>query len=261
VIKTFAPGLPKGNPEQPAGTSRTAARRIDQPCAGTLHAPWCYYYAGASDLRTAQGGGLTTTVEKPIVFGPGHSLGEMSVQGGPNEGNIVEIGWNVSPSQYGNGDPHLFVFHWLNWVPTCYGCNWVQYSNTYYPNMDLSSFVGHSVYNGYVYYQGNWWGWFNDQWVGYFPGSLWKPPFTTSTQVQWFGEVGTENGVPPRDQMGDGLFPSNPAAAPISTMCDVDAAAWVCFYYDQQSLYQPTPRYYGVLHTGFGAIRYGGPGM
>lgn len=278
VIKGSPPGLPKGNPERPVGTAATSpggrsadslppkAPRIDQPCAGVIYPSEpgeCYYYAGASDLRTAQGGGLTTTIEKPSYNnsgGPGHTLEEMSVQGGSGEGNIVEIGSSVSTDQFGNADPHLFVYHWLAWASTCYSCNWVQWSNTYYPGMDLSSFVGHSVYNGYVYYQGNWWGWFNDQWVGYFPGSLWKGQFTNSTQVQWFGEVATQNGEPPLTQMGDGLFPSNTAAAPMSTLCDVDAAAWVCYYYDQQSLYQTQPKYYGVLHTGFGAIRLGGPG-
>jgi hypothetical protein len=273
VIKNSPPGLPKGNPERPVGAPGTPAaslapgtRRIDAACAGVIYSSdpnECYYYAGASDLRTAQGGGLTTTIEKPAYNnsgGPGHTLEEMSVQGGPGEGNIVEIGSSVSTDQFGNADPHLFVYHWLAWASTCYSCNWVQWSNTYYPGMDLASFAGHSVYNGYVYYQGNWWGWFNDQWVGYFPGSLWKGQFTNSTQVQWFGEVATQNGEPPLTQMGDGLLPGNPAAAPMSTLCDVDAAAWVCYYYDQQSLYQTAPQYYGVLHTGFGAIRLGGPG-
>jgi len=279
VIKHFPPGLPKGNPERPVGTSVTPAggrsagslapgtRRISQACAGVTYPSdpgECFYYAGATDSRTAQGGGLTTTIEKPGYNGsggPGHSLEEMSVQGGQGNGNIVEIGESVSTDQFGDSRPHLFVYHWVNWTGTCYSCNWVQWSNTYYPGMDLSSFVGHSVYNGYVYYQGNWWGWFNDQWVGYFPGSLWpKGQFTNSAQVQWFGEVATQNGEPPLTQMGDGLFPGNAAAAPMSTLCDVNAAAWVCFYYDQQSLYQTQPKYYGVLHTGFGAIRLGGPG-
>ena len=46
----------------------------------------------------------------------------------------------------------------------------------------------------------------------------------------------------------------------MSTLCDVNAAAWRCFYYDQQSLYQTGPKFYTVAHTGFGAIRLGGPG-
>jgi hypothetical protein len=216
---------------------------------------------GGSDTRTAQGGGVTMTVQIPLVYGFDHSLKEIAVQGGPNNGNIVELGWSVSTAQFGDPHPHLFVYHWVNWAPSCYSCNWVQYSNTYYPGMDLSSMVGPLVYNGYVYYQGNWWAWFNDQWVGFFPGSLWSGQFQDSSQVQWFGEVASENGIPPRTQMGDGWFASVPAAAPMDTLCDVDAIAWVCWYYDQQTLYQTAPQYYTVFHTGFGSIRLGGPGQ
>jgi hypothetical protein len=269
VVHPYRRGLPKGYPGQPAGRAGTA--RAVSPraaCNGviypTIDPNECFYYGGASDSRTAQGGGLTTKIEKPKYNGsggPGHSLEEMSVQGGPSNGNIVEIGSSVSTDQFGNSDPHLFVYHWLSWAQTCYSCNWVQWSSTYYPNMDLSAFVGKSVYNGYVYYQGNWWAWFNDQWLGYFSGSLWNGQFTTSSKVQWFGEVATQNGLPPKTQMGDGLFPANPAAAPMSTMCDVDAPAWVCYYYDQQATYQTYPSYYGVLHTAFGAIRLGGSGL
>ena len=203
------------------------------------------------------------TIERPGYVGtggPGHSLEEMSVQGGPGNGNIVEIGSSVSSDQFGDTAPHLFVYHWVNGAQTCYGCDWHQYSNAYYPGMSLAGMVGQSVYNGYVYYQGNWWAWFNNQWVGYFAGSLWSGGFTTSNLIQWFGEVATQNGLPPKTQMGDGLFPSNPAAAPMATLCDVDAKAWVCWYRDQQVTYRTAPQYYDIAHTGFGAIRLGGPG-
>lgn len=266
MVKGLRKGLPKGNPDQArlvVGDHRVLTRHEPQApagpaCDGTFEDGYCYYWAGATDFRTDQGGGHTMTIEEPGVTGAGHSLEEMSVQAGKSDGNIVEIGSVVSS---GNPDPDLFVFHWLNWNPTCYdGCGYQQYSNTYYPGMDLSSLVGQQVYDGYVFYQGNWWAWFNDQWLGYFPGSLWNGQFQTSQQVQWFGEVATNNGVPPLTQMGDGLFAANPPAAPMSTLCDVNVAAWRCFYYDQQSLYQTDPSFYTVAHTGFGAIRLGGPG-
>jgi len=267
VITTSPRGLPKGNPDRPRGVRGDfgvlAGARIDGPadpaCDGVTYPDvpgWCYYYAGASDTRTAQGGGHTMTIERPVLAGGGHSLEEMSVQAGPNNGNIVEIGSSVSS---GN-DPQLFVYHWISWGQTCYSCDFQQWSNTYYPGMDLAALAGQQVYNGYVFYQGNWWAWFNDQWVGYFPGSLWKGQFQTSQKIQWFGEVATQNGVPPLTQMGDGLFASDPVAAPMSTLCDVDAAAWRCFYYDQQSPYQTDTQFYTVAHPGFGAIRLGGPG-
>jgi hypothetical protein len=268
VIKGSPRGLPKGSPDRPGGVrmgSRALAGAGPQgpagpACDGLIYPSepgWCYYYAGASDTRTDQGGGHTMAIEEPVVVGSGHSLEEISVQGGTDNGNIVEIGSSVFA---GDKDPQLFVYHWLSWAQTCYSCNFQQWSNTYYPGMDLSGLAGQQVYNGYVFYQGNWWAWFNDQWVGYFPGSLWKGQFQTSQLVQWFGEVATQNGVPPLTQMGNGLFASNPAAAPMSTLCDVNVAAWRCFYYNQQSPYQTDPQFYTVAHTGFGAIRLGGPG-
>jgi hypothetical protein len=48
----------------------------------------------------------------------------------------------------------------------------------------------------------------------------------------------------------------------METLCDVDAAAWVCFYRDVQSTGATRVNYYDILnHTAFGAVRYGGPGQ
>jgi hypothetical protein len=268
VVKPAVLGIPHSNPDRRRilrGTSAKPMTGTDGTCDGTEEDGACYYWAFASDSRTDQGGGITMTIENPVLGGAdaspsgnGHSLEEMSVQAGTDDGNIVEIGSTVVS---GDNYPQLFVFHWLNWKPTCYdACGWAQYSNTYYPSMDLQSMVGQQVYNGYVYYQGRWWAWFNDQWLGSFPGSIWDGQFQESQQVQWFGEVGTQNNVPPLDQMGDGLFASSPAAAPMSTLCDVNAAAWRCFYYNQQTVSQSDASYYTIQDTSFGAVRLGGPG-
>jgi neprosin-like protein len=127
--------------------------------------------------------------------------------------------------------------------------------------MSLQAFVGREVYIGYVFYQGNWWAWFDNQWLGYFPGSEWGGSYTQSSLIQWFGEVATDNGIPPNVQMGNGLFPTDPSAASMATLCDVDAPAWVCWYRDLQSLGPTYPPYYDIRRTGFGVTRYGGPGL
>jgi hypothetical protein len=231
-------------------------------CAGTAEQNSCYYWASATDLRTDHGGGFTMKIEKPSVaktatLAAGHSLEEMSVQAGSNFGNIIEIGSIVNSDK---ADPELFVFHWINGKPTCYDlCGYHQYSNTYYPDMDLSALVGKSVYSGYVYYKGRWWAWFNGQWLGWFPGSLWKGKFGVSQEIQWFGEVSATR-FPPRTQMGNGRFAGNAAAAPLSTMCDVNVAAWRCYYYNQQRLFASDSKFYTIKATGFGAVRVGGPG-
>jgi hypothetical protein len=189
-------------------------------------------------------------------------LAEIAVQGGANDGDIIELGWNVSTTQYPNANPHLFVFHWLGWSPTCYdGCGWVQYSKTYYPGMDLSGLIGHRAYSGWVFWNGNWWAWFDNQWLGYFPGAIWQSEYRRNGLTQWFGEVASNNGIPPRTQMGNGRFPPDPAAAQMDTLCDVNSSDWICWYRDLQSLKVTVPNYYDIARTGFGATRYGGPGQ
>lgn len=247
-----APPAPPGPPGPPA-------------CAGVASFGSCYYYGSAALTRAADGGGMTMSVDRPAYDnsgGPGHSLNEIAVQGGAGNGNIVELGWLVSSDQNGDDDPHIFVFHWKNWNGTCYnGCGWQQYSSTYYPGQNIKALVGREPYIGYVFYKGNWWAWFDDQWLGYFPGGEWNNTYTKSALLQWFGEVASQNGIPPKTQMGDGVFNPTAKAARMFTLCDVDAKAWVCWIRDQQSVSATVPKYYDIAHTGFGDTRYGGPGQ
>jgi len=244
----------------------------DAPCNGMSYFGGCYYYGSAAETRTADGGGMTYTIEQPVVDNSGdngeHSIGQIAVQGGPANGDDVEMGWSVSPDQFSDTHPHLFVFHWINWDQniSCYAgtapCVWNQYSSTYFPNMDLSKLVGQNVYIGWVHYRSAWWGWFNDQWLGSIPDSEWSGAYTQSQLIQWYGEVESNNGIPPKIQMGNGEFPTKETAATMSTLCDVDAKAWVCFYRDQQSVGATFINYYDIVnHTSFGAVKYGGPGQ
>ncbi len=207
---------------------------------------------------------MTTAVTRPTYVntgGSGHSLNEIAIQAGESNGDIVELGWLVSSDQYGDVDPHIFVFHWIGGVPQCYdGCNWQQYSNTYFPGQNVGSLVGREIYNGYVFYEGNWWAWFDNQWLGYFPGSEWGGKFNKSALIQWFGEVASLNGIPPKTDMGTGVLPPSNQAAHMFTLCDVDANAWVCWYRDQQSLNRTVATDYDIKRVGFGETRYGGPG-
>jgi neprosin-like protein len=240
------------------------ARPAQATCAGIAYFSSCYYYGSSAFARPARGGGMTMQVHHPAYDGSGgagHTLDEISVQGGAAGGNIVELGWNISTSQYSNANPHLFVFHWIGWNPTCYDvCGWQQYSPTYAPGMDINALVGSEVYVGWVYYQGNWWAWFNNQWLGYFPGSRWSGNYTSNAMSQWFGEVSTANGVPPHTDMGSGTFPLSTQAARNATLCDVDPSVWVCFYRDQQATSATAISYYRSIRSGFGQVRYGGPG-
>ena len=247
-------------------SSTPAPKTVDPPgCNGVMWFGSCYYYGSAAIQFNADGAGMTQAIERPAYVntgGGGHTLNEISVQGGAGDGNIVELGWSVSTDQFGDPNPHMFIFHWINWAPTCYNtCGWHQYSATYFPAMDLSALVGQNVYIGYVHVNGAWWAWFNDQWLGYFLDSEWGGAYTTNDLSQHFGEVATANGIPPQTAMGDGQFPASASAASMATLCSVDAAAWVCWYRDNQALGATRPAYYDILRVGYGAVRYGGPGM
>ncbi|WP_072818135.1 neprosin family prolyl endopeptidase [Bradyrhizobium erythrophlei] len=209
---------------------------------------------------------MTTSVNRPRYVetkGQGHSLNEIAVQGGTKADNIAEVGWIVSTDFNGDADPHIFVFHWVDGIGKGYdGYGWVQFSNRYYPTQNISALVGREIYVGYVLYKGNWWAWFDGDWLGYFPESLWGTNFGTATLVQWFGEVATDNGVPPQIEMGDGKLPPPPTAAHMFNVCDVDVTAWTCFVRNDQQISPPAaPKFYSISQTGFGDLRYGGPGQ
>jgi hypothetical protein len=235
-------------------------------CDGVSWFDSCFYYAAASAQVVADGGGMTLQIGGPNVVGTDHSIGEIAVMGTGGAGgtlNDVEMGFSVSPDQWGDNAPHLFVYHWNDGNETCYDtCNWNQYSDTYHPGMDLTPFVGKFVYIGWVQYGQAWWGWFNDQWLGYINNSVFTTPFTNTAQIQWYGEVASNNGTPPLTQMGDGQFPSQSTAAAMTTLCYVHADDWVCYYNDTQSTGATDLNYYSIQnHTSFGALRYGGPGQ
>jgi hypothetical protein len=244
----------------------------DAPCNGIAWFGSCFFYGTASEQRVADGGGMTLQIAAPTVVldggadDGGHSIGEIAVMGAGGAGGTlddVEMGWSVSPYQWGDAHSHLFVYHWDDGAETCYdSCEWNQVSTTYYPGMDLTPLLGQSVYIGWVHYRDAWWGWFNDQWLGYIKDSAFATTFTKTAQIQWYGEVASNNGIPPKTQMGNGEFPLKTTAASMSTLCDVDAKAWVCFYRDLQSTGATHVSYYDIQnHTSFGAVRYGGPGQ
>jgi hypothetical protein len=225
----------------------------------------CYYYGVAAAQRTFDGAGMTFSINRPRYFGSGHTLAELAVMGGEKNGDIVEIGWNVSTHQYeGSADPHLFVFHWQDWQGTCYdGCGWEQVSQKFYPGQDLSALVGKEVSAGFAFHEGNWWAWFADEWIGYFPAEEWEGKYTQAKLVHWFGEVASHNGIPPQMEMGAGVFPTQTEGARLRDLCDWDLATKSCKVTQRFSVLVNPPgakKYYGAKKVGASDVRYGGPG-
>jgi hypothetical protein len=262
--------VPKGNPllgaRVGAASSARSTLSTTPACNGMYLFGTCYFYAAAAYAKVEDGAGMVTMVERPYYDdsgGEGHSLDEVSVLDqttGTN--NVVELGWLVDSQMNGDSNPHLFIFHWIKGVGTCYNaCGWQQLSSTYYPGMSLKSFVGKTIFIGYEHTNGGWWAWMNGQWMGYFPDSVWSSAYTKAALYQWFGEVASKNGVPPKTAMGDGLLPTNSGAATMTDLCDVSDTTGICVAHDLQTLYPATvPAYYNILRTGPGAVRYGGSG-
>ena len=217
---------PKGNPYF-SGTG------VDAP----------YNYAGAwasagGSIPLFDGGGVVTILENPAISTAAsiHSLFEIAVQGGTGNGDIVEIGWR---KRSGDASPRLFVFHWEDWNPGCYnGCGWVQWNPSIVPGMVVNA--GTESYMGWVYYEGNWWAWYANQWVGYFPETLWADGYNKANLVQ--------------------LRATLAAAARFWYPCKVDAAAWVCWIDSTPSLTTLSVPWYTVQNVGGSAHRFGGPG-
>jgi hypothetical protein len=105
---------------RPQGRRNPPPSPPGQPaCDGTWQDGACYYYGSAAFMRSADGGGMTTAIERPPyvdIGGAGHSLNEIAIQAGESNGNMVELGWLVSSEQYGDLDPHIFVYHWIGGV-------------------------------------------------------------------------------------------------------------------------------------------------
>jgi len=59
------------------------------------------------------------------------------------------MGWNLSFKVYGDPDPHIFVYHWIQGQQACYdACGWVQVSSTYFPTQNPGEAAGRRVYIG-----------------------------------------------------------------------------------------------------------------
>lgn len=163
-------------------------------------------------------------VSEEIAYWGEFSLGQVAVvneNGTADEKETIEAGWQDFPAFYGDNYPHLFIYYTTNGY-TEKGDNlggynrdvkgWVQYSRTTFPGMRLTST---STYDGtqaelriiVKYYYGNWWLYANNEWIGYYPGSLFRSDGLRSeaNKVSWYGEVvDADDGYATYTDMGSG---------------------------------------------------------
>ena len=137
----------------------------------------------------------------------------------------VEAGWINYPNQV--SAPHLFTYYTTDgytgngnnvggWNREVRG--WVQYSSTIFPGTyftPLSTIDGpqYEITIEYEYYAGNWWLSVQNQWIGYYPGSLFAISGQNtlaqySNTIFFYGEVYQSEGALTTTDMGSGEFGS-----------------------------------------------------
>jgi hypothetical protein len=165
-----------------------------------------FLYAGGAQTPAggAAGASIRLSQEQPVVAPSDyHSLAELAVESADGR-QVAEVGWTVDPSQFGDGLPHLFVFHWVDGTPTCYdGCGFVQVSPTVQAGQPLTP--GAKATFGLRHRNARWWATYNGEKVGYFPDAAWSGGFTRTSLIQVFGEVAAGS-VAPCTDMGNGVF-------------------------------------------------------
>ncbi|MQA97082.1 MAG: DUF239 domain-containing protein [Streptosporangiales bacterium] len=213
--------------------------------------PVSYTYAYGRQYAVSEGVRAHLSVHRPRVPGPDHhSLTEIAVQSADGR-QAIEVGWTVNRALYGDTQPRLFVYHWVDGEPACYNaCGYVQDHPEVGPGLRLRP--GARKRFAVRYRHGRWLIGYGDVWFGHYPAELWGGRFTRSGLVQWFGEVSGPR--TPCAEMGSGRHARSAAAATVTGIA----------YYSG-----PRPRLtvattgtpgYTVHRTAPDAFRYGGPG-
>lgn len=184
-------------------------------------------YASTSQAVTCYGGEFSCSAFDPYVEHTNEfSLLQVAlVRGSGNSRQTIEAGWQEYKDLYGDWVPHLFIFYTTNNY-TSSGDNkggynrdvdgWVQYSSSIYPG---ATFTPYSIRGGaqyymqfkYQLYKGNWWLAVNNQWIGYYPASLFSTTGLRSKadKIDFYGEIvdaASHAGLTKTD-MGSGYWP------------------------------------------------------
>lgn len=253
-----------GSVPQPQAVAPTSSLKGIAPAAASrgIHPNIAsgFHYVYGFQFATAIGAEGSLSQHQPNLSASDfHTLAEIA--GESSDGRqIVEIGWTVDRGLNGDSSPHLFVFHWINSGATCYnGCGYVQFSSTLFPGMTVANNGTQPLY-AMENFQGNWWLWYNTEWIGYFPGTLWSSAGVTFTQLgltQWFGEVASGGGS--FTQMGNGIFGSNAGSASIVNAALITSTSSATLASASLNATDPSCFNFGGTSPA-SSFRYGGPG-
>jgi hypothetical protein len=207
----------------------------------------------------------------------------------------VEAGWIRFPAKFGDSQPRLFTFfttvgyerygdYIQSWDSDFKG--WVQVDPTIHPGSTFTtiSIEGGNQYDLWLTYQlynGNWWLWVKDRWIGYYPASMFSAGHTAANtladhadQINFYGEIFDSTQVPgiTTTDMGSGEFPEThwqhsayiyligyqPQPSATST-ASVDYDGSASIYMDDPARYRIEP-YFKSGSTWRSYVWVGGPG-
>jgi hypothetical protein len=195
-----------------------------------------HWYVTSDQAVSSIGGSATYSIFDAYVQSSGDfsllqtavTKGNVPIPNNPSQsgGQTLEAGWINYPDQIQS--PHLFTY-----FTTCnYQCSgdnqggwntdqagWVQVNNKYFPGIVFSpdSTIGGTQYEiqlEYQLYQGNWWLYVIDTWIGYYPASLFSAGEANaaatladgSDTIFYYGEVYNSENAETTTDMGSGEF-------------------------------------------------------
>jgi hypothetical protein len=187
----------------------------------------CWAWAGWGARSALLGAAARIQVHAPRTDSTEHSLAEVALRGGADFGDVLEIGWSVSPRRHPDGRPHLLIQRWVH-GEACEGdCGFQPWSSAYASGMDLTPWIGRAIHVGWFFWEERWWAWFEGMWLGWYEATVWDGRFRNASVAQWFGEVffSGEDRMP---AMGSGRFADQPGAARFDDVCDVPLGQLKC---------------------------------
>ncbi|KAF1964314.1 DUF239-domain-containing protein [Bimuria novae-zelandiae CBS 107.79] len=173
------------------------------------------YTESSADFSLLQSAVIKYNVKNPLYNDPNRVCMQ-----------TVEAGWINYPNQV--SAPHLFVYYTTNGYATSAnnqgGWNrdvtgWVQVDSTIYPGVSFTpmSTIGGAQYDmkiQWLLYEGNWWLFVLDRWIGYYPAPLFGANTDAANSLQqgadainYYGEIYDSHAQLTKTDMGSGHFP------------------------------------------------------
>lgn len=272
VVPLFLSGCSQAEPE-PGHLSAQAATPTSGSISTSNPNAANFFYVGSGQQVTADGASGTFSQLKPTLNPKdAHTLAQLAVESLSPSGQAqqtVEAGWTVDRALNGDDDPHLFVDYKVNGTYGCYNlrpCGLAQKTvfvsttanPSHWPGAKVTVDKTPSPTHQFAirFFNGGWWVWYETEWIGYYPATVWGNTFSQGNYFDWYGEVATSQSVP-CSQMGNGFYGSTPGSAEIANMSLFVNGTTIPA---NGQLHVTSPQFYAAGRSTPTSFNYGGPG-